>query len=137
MNIATETMTRSNEPAPTEHSAIFDSANRPLRLGQNVFEDLDSVADRHRLHNIVGGWVANDGSEMPSATVINREPEASTGEWKRAHRRQSNGRVRFQRRGKGRDREPSKSRPNDHEGFGDVVDFLEEVFTLPADYVRI
>jgi hypothetical protein len=137
MNTATETTTRSNEPAPTEHSAIFDSANRPLRLGQNVFEDLDSVADRHRLHNIVGGWVANDGSEMPIATVINSEPEASSGDWERAHRRQSHGRVRLQRRGEGKDREPSKSRPNDHEVFGDVVDFLEEVSTLSANRVRI
>jgi hypothetical protein len=65
----------------------FIAAYRPLDVGENLFQDLDPVADKARLFNIVSGFVARDGREARTPDVVNQEMERETvtkgmGKWK-------------------------------------------------------
>lgn len=69
------TQIRSTEPEPLEHSAVYAQANQPLGPGENLFQG----TQQRRRDNIVGGWVARDGSATPVAEVVNLEPEPEGG----------------------------------------------------------
>ncbi|KAH7071394.1 hypothetical protein BKA63DRAFT_72010 [Paraphoma chrysanthemicola] len=70
LDLAKGTAIHDPEPSIT-HTAVFELANRPLQPGETLW----NVKDRRRRENLLGGWVARDGSAVPEADVVNAEPE--------------------------------------------------------------
>ncbi|KAH7079620.1 hypothetical protein FB567DRAFT_533018 [Paraphoma chrysanthemicola] len=77
LDLANGTAIHDPEPSIT-HSAVYELANRPLQPDETLW----GVKDRRRRENLLGGWVARDGSAVPDADVVNVEPEpGATGVW--------------------------------------------------------
>jgi hypothetical protein len=88
--ITSETANASTLLPLRDHTPAFIAAYTPLDDGENLFQDLDPVADKARLFNIVSGFVARDGREARTPDVVNQEMEKETilvtkkvvGKWK-------------------------------------------------------
>jgi hypothetical protein len=88
--VASETANASSLFPLRDHTPAFIAAYTPLDDGENLFQDLDPVADKARLFNIVSGFVARDGREARTPDVVNQEMEKETilvtkkvvGKWK-------------------------------------------------------
>ncbi|CAO2647396.1 Nn.00g083180.m01.CDS01 [Neocucurbitaria sp. VM-36] len=68
----------SPNPPLRHHTAIFEEAHRPLLPNENMFEAVDPVNGWRRFHNLIGGFVANPGTEGRPVPVWDRDQEAAS-----------------------------------------------------------
>jgi hypothetical protein len=78
LNLSIETFNASPTLPLLGNTPAYIAAYTSLAATENLFRDLDPALDARRLHNIVGGWVAMDGSEAPEPEKVNwlLEPES-------------------------------------------------------------
>jgi hypothetical protein len=65
LNFSAETSNASPMIPLAGHTPQYTASYMRLGANENLFRDLKPVTGARRLHNIVGGWVASDGSETP------------------------------------------------------------------------
>ncbi|KAF2023664.1 hypothetical protein EK21DRAFT_118535 [Setomelanomma holmii] len=112
-----------------QHTPGFAASYRPLGPGENLFD----ITNSRRLHNVVGGWVASDGSPTPEAEVLNTAPEPAGGRVGRVkggkgptRRGKRGGKDGRKRTAKATAAMGGKGTGNDTGAFEDTEEFMEE-----------